>query len=181
MLKRILYTLATLFLVYQSTRLIMAFPVIKVSSIVGIIILAFLINLYITGVFAFLSFVFGVEKTLPDSYYKIKSPHFLAKFFKYTGGEYFRIFLLNTFWASKKQQNKYFDGTRTGIKNFITKSKKSEWGHLLPFIIISFASVYLFVLNMNYLAMATFIINVIGNFYPIILQRHHRARLSRFM
>lgn len=111
MLKKILYILATLYLVSQSARLIAGFPVIKVSSFIGIIILAFVINLYITGVFAFLSFTFGVENTLPNSYYKIKSPQFLSKFFKYIGGEYFRIFLLNTFWASKKQRNKYFDGT----------------------------------------------------------------------
>jgi len=181
MLKKILYMLATLYLVIQSVRLIAGFPVIKVSSVIGIIILAFIINLYITGVFAFLSFSFGVEKTLPNSYYKIKSPRFLAMLFRYLGGEYFRIFLLNTFWAIKKQRNKYFDGTRTGIKNFIIQSKKSEWGHLIPFVIICFASAYLFFLNMNALAVVTMFINIIGNFYPIILQRHHRIRLSRFM
>jgi hypothetical protein len=160
----------------------MAFPVIKVSAVSGIIILAFLINLYITGVFAFLSFTFGVEKTLPNSYYKIKSPNFLACFFSNIQAENILEFSYSIhFGQANKQRNKYFDGTRTGIENFITQSKKSEWGHLLPFIIISFASVYLFVLDMNYLAIATLIINVIGNFYPIILQRQHRIRLSRFM
>lgn len=55
---------------------------------------------------------------------------------------------------------------------------KSEFGHLIPFIIISFVSSYLILIDLVKLILFTLLINLIGNLYPIILQRHHRMRIQ---
>lgn len=55
---------------------------------------------------------------------------------------------------------------------------KSEFGHLIPFLILSIVSIYLLMVGLSKLAVFTLLINVIGNFYPIILQRHHRMRIQ---
>ncbi len=55
---------------------------------------------------------------------------------------------------------------------------KSEFGHLLPFVVIVVVSVYLIMIGKSRLGVASMIINLIGNLYPVILQRHHRMRIQ---
>ena len=114
----------------------------------------------------------------PESYYKIYDPKKLKKTYTFFKVELFRQFLLATLWKSQKQRAKYFNGKKDGIPNLIEQSMKSEFGHLIPFVIICFLSVYLLVLGQTKLGICTFTINVIGNFYPIILQRYHRMRIQ---
>lgn len=140
--------------------------------------MAWIINLFVTGVFALPTFAFSVQKLLPGSYYKIRNPRKLKTFFKKINGELFRKFLLATLWKSQKQRAKHFDGTVKGIENLETQSKKAEFGHLIPFILLVFIAIYLVFVGQWKLAIPTLLINIIGNFYPIILQRHHRMRTS---
>lgn len=89
------------------------------------------------------------------------------------------MFLLATVWRNKQQQKKYFNGRSDDIKSFEIKTKKSEFGHLIPFVIITILCVYFFITNFKKLAIITFFINCIFNWYPVILQRYHRMRLIR--
>ena len=86
--------------------------------------------------------------------------------------------LLATFWKGQKQRRKYFNGKKNGISNLEEQSMKSEFGHLIPFIIICFLCLYLIVIGQSKLAVFTLLINFVGNLYPIILQRHHRMRIE---
>ena len=52
------------------------------------------------------------------------------------------------------------------------------FGHLIPFLIVSFLSFYYVLIEIVKLGVSTRIINFIGNFHPIILQRHHRMRIE---
>jgi hypothetical protein len=74
---------------------------------VEILLLSFLLNLFITGVFAFAGFAYQTSKVLPDSYYLIKNPVFLKQLYKFIGVKYFRIFLLVLFWGKKNNRAKY--------------------------------------------------------------------------
>ena len=94
------------------------------------------------------------------------------------GVERFKKFLLATFWRNKDQRNKYFNGSRKGIATLVEQSKKSEFGHLVPFVLLSLASIYLLIIGMTFLASLTFLINILGNLYPVLLQRHHRMRIQ---
>ncbi len=138
-----------------------------------------LFNIFVTGVFAFAVFALPVERLLPSDYYRIEDGKRLINFSKKIGIESFRRFLLATVWQNKEKQKGYFDGSLAGLQHFIINTKKSEFGHLLPFVILTGISVVLIFYTKFLTAFVTFLINIIFNFYPIILQRQHRVRTQR--
>ncbi len=101
--------------------------------------------------------------------------------YKILGIKYFKWLLLLFFWGKKNNREKYFDGSRRGINNLLFQSKQSEFGHLGAFFVISI--IVGFLLSEKYYLLVSFamIINIIGNFYPVILQRHHRMRVAKLM
>ncbi|AUC82374.1 hypothetical protein CW733_09610 [Lacinutrix sp. Bg11-31] len=168
----------SLFLVWQSYSILSVIDKIEINSWWFTIILAFVINLFITGIFAFLGFALPTQELISNSYYKVSNPKRLKKTYTFLKVAIFRKFLLTTFWRSKKQQRKYFNGTLEGITTLEVQSKKSEFGHLIPFVVIIAISIYFIILGLITLAIITVAINIIGNLYPIILQRHHRMRIQ---
>jgi hypothetical protein len=178
MIKKILLSLASLFLIWQSYNLLYNIHKLDINSWGISFFIAWLINLFITGVFAFSGFAFPTQKLLPPYYYRILQPKKLQQIFKVLKVNWFRKVLLATLWKRRKQRKEFFDGTKSGIANLVEQSMKSEFGHLLPFIIICFVSGYLLVVGQTTLAVFSLLINFIGNFYPILLQRHHRMRIQ---
>lgn len=178
-IKKALFIIFSIFLTYQSYKLIVVIDEVSNSSWANSIMFALLFNLFITGIFAFLGFALPTQKILPNSYYEIKNSKKLTFIYNVFKVDWFRNFLLLTFWKNKKQRRKYFNGKLNGIRNFIVQTKKSEFGHLLPFVFILILSAFLFLKGLQKLAIITFAVNWIFNWYPIILQRHHRMRIQR--
>ena len=134
--------------------------------------------MFITGIFAFTGFALPTENLLPDSCYVVSRSRQLKQVFRVFKVEWFREFLLATVWRSKAQQKLFFDGTKEGIANFERQSKKSEFGHLIPFVIIICVSIYCFSIGFVRLGILIMLFNILGNLYPVILQRHHRMRIQ---
>lgn len=180
-MKKIGLVLMSIFLMYQSYTLLKNLEHFNAQKIGFAFLEAWLISVFITGIFAFLGFGFPTHKLISSSYYQIKNPNRLKKLYSLLKVEWFRKFLLATFWKSKKQRTSYFDGKRSGINHFIDQSQKAEFGHLMPFIVLMLLSIY-FVCTVFYL-FGIFILwwNCIGNLYPIILQRHHRMRIEKMI
>lgn len=178
MIRKILFSIASIFLIWQSYGLFYNLEYMKIDSWGLLIFIAWIINLFITGIFAFAGFAFPTQKLLPKSYYKVYHPKRLKKVYKLLKVEVFRQILLATLWKSQKQRQKYFNGKKDGIANLVSQSMKSEFGHLVPLVIICFISIYLFGIGRIKLSIFTFLINLIGNLYPIILQRYHRMRIQ---
>ena len=143
--------------------------------------MAWVLNMIITGAFAFMVFAWPAAKLLPDAYYEISNPSSLKSIFKLLGGERFRKFLLLTFWKNKSRQKEYFTGKKSGLLGLDFQSRQSEFGHLLPFVILLITSGLLIWENLYVLAFLTLVFNIAGNFYPILLQRHHRMRISSIL
>ena len=141
---------------------------------------AFLFCLFITGTFAFVGFVFPTYKILPDRYYHIKSPKILLKIYSLLKVNIFKKALLLAFWGKKKNRNRYFNGNKSGIKQFIENTKQSEFGHLAAFIALSSLSILLIYNEFWLTSIITLFINLIGNFYPVLLQRFHRSRITKW-
>lgn len=179
MIRKILLIAASLFLIWQSYKFIGLIEDVHIDSWLLIVFLAWVINMFITGIFAFAVFALPVENLLPNTYYQIRNPKLLKKIYNWFNVNLFRKFLLATLWREKKKQKKYFNGRADGIDNLITQSKKSEFGHLLPFFILCLVSIRLMIIGSWPLGIATFVINWLGNWYPVILQRHHRMRIAR--
>jgi hypothetical protein len=143
------------------------------------LIFAFLLNLFATGIFAFVGFAFPTNRLLPKRYYRIHQPEAVAWWYDLLGVPIFRKFLMITFWGKEKNRKKYFNGTRTGIRNFVYQTKQSEFGHLAAFMLIGILIIILVFHQFYQMAFMASVINMIGNLYPIILQRHHRMRLGK--
>jgi hypothetical protein len=179
--KKLLLSFFSIFLAFRSVELYkfiqMAGP--AHFNWIGILGVSFALNLFITGVFALLGFAFLTNKVLPNSYYQIKDSKKLNMVYKILGVEYFKILLLMFFWGKKKNRKKYFDGTKTGIDNFDTQTRQSEFGHLAALITIMIVSFKLLMTGHFEIFYITSVINLVGNLYPIILQRTHRIQIER--
>lgn len=180
-LKKAVFTAFSIFLMYRSYELVSVLLKRDLTQL-GVgqeVFFAILLNVFITGVFAFPGFVFPTNKLLPNGFYLIKHPVALTQLYALLKVDWFRKGLLLVFWGKKGNRKRYFNGSRNGIQNFIYQSKQSEFGHLGPFIAISLVSGALLAKGQPVLVVVAMFINTVGNFYPIILQRHHRMRITR--
>ena len=177
--KRVLLTLAALFLLWQSVKLTPQLPQFAGVDWPWRILLAWVYNLFVTGVFAFAGFAYPTQRLLPPAYYRIHRPARLDWWYRRLGVAYFRSALLATLWRGKEQSARYFNGRRDGVAQLREQSEKSEFGHLIPLVILTGVSSWLVASGATWLALATQVINVIGNLYPVLLQRFHRMRLQR--
>lgn len=181
--KKILFSLLSLFLIWQSYQLAESLYRTTAAELdTGqIIMVAFMINLFITGIFAFPGFVFPTHQLLGKAYFSIRNENRLKRIYKVLGVDYFKYLLLFTFWGREKNRKKYFNGTKSGLNNFNYQSLQSETGHFLSFINILLFSVLLIFKAYIFLAVLTILINILANFYPVILQRYHRMRIKRVL
>ena len=165
LLKIILFLGFSLFLIYQSFLLIAGVLKNEIQNftILQCLTLSFLINLFITGIFAFPGFVLPTSKLLGKSYYQIRSPRKLIALYRYLGVDAFRKILLVLFWGKKKNRLKCFDGTRKGLENFTYQTKQSEFGHLVSSIVITFISILTLIRGYLAIFIMTTVINVIVN------------------
>lgn len=182
MLKKIILTAFSLILAYNTVKLTAVFFKLNPEdfSRFASIVSAFAFNLMITGSVAFLGFAYPTNKLLPDSYYQIKQPKTLNSIYKWLGVEYFRILLLKTFYR-KDDNKKYFTGTKSGILLFDYNTKQSEFGHLIAFLLLILFSIILFFEGHKSVFVWILPINIVLNFYPIILQRKHRIIIQRMI
>ena len=180
-LKKILFLLFALFLLYRSIELLKH---LNNSSPLDFsfgesLLIAFLLTLFITGVFAFPGFVVPTSKVMPSKYWVPKNPTLLNSLFDRMGVNTFKSILVLLFWGRKGNQKKYYNGTRKGLEAFNYETKQSEFGHLGAFVFLLLASVFLLLKGYYLLVVLTTVLNIISNLYPVILQRHHRIRIYR--
>ncbi|MCP4124874.1 MAG: hypothetical protein GY751_24290 [Bacteroidetes bacterium] len=100
--KKILFTLFAIFLLWQSFELVSGLIQSEVLDVGKSLVNAFMINLYITGIFAFPGFVFPTHKLIGSAYYKLRNPKVLMKMYRMLGVSYFRWLLLVVFWGRKE-------------------------------------------------------------------------------
>lgn len=181
MIKKVLLVLGSLFLISQSFKITQLIIELSITSIGLSIFLAWLLTLFITGIFALSGFALPTQVLLPENYYFISAPKNLSLIYKLLKVEIFRKLLLATLWKSQKMRKGHFSGGKLGLKQLILQSRKSEFGHILPFIVISFTCIYLIIEGEILISIIALIINVVGNLYPVILQRYHRMRVQRLV
>lgn len=177
--KQVLLIMASIFLVFQSFGLLSGVDYYTDIGFWTAILLAWVINMFVTGIFAFAGFALPTHRLLPTRYYQVANPDQLKWFYQVFGVERFRKLLLVTLWRNKAQQQRYFNGRPDGLKHLEEQSQKAEFGHLLPFLILTVVSIYIIFFVQPVLGVLCLGINLMGNFYPVLLQRHHRMRLQR--
>lgn len=182
-LKKVFFPLFSVFLVFRSYELMKQVLSNQASSytVIEVCFIAFLLTLFITGIFALTGFAYPTNRILPDSYYKIKKPDLLMKIATWMGVPYFKYLLLISFWGKPKNRKKYFNGTKQGLENFMYQTKQSEFGHVAPFVIILILCGILAFHGHILITAISMLINMIGNLYPVILQRTHRIQIQRIL
>ena len=144
-------------------------------------IIVFLSTLFITGFFAFTGFAMPTYRLFPRGYYRVRFPELLHFWYRYLGGAPFRIFLKIFFWGPNNTKMRFFNGRRDDIPRMIRVTKQSEFSHLLAFIFILVFSFDMLFLGFTWIFWGTMGVNVIGNLYPVLLQRIHRERIPRVL
>lgn len=181
MLKKILFPIIAIFLAYRSYELLKTLWFAEPSALILPIriLIAFLLNLFITGIFAFPGFAYKTNRILGENYYRIKDPDLISRLSKLLKVEYFKKFLLLVFWGKKENRQKFFDGTKLGLDNFDYQTRQSEFGHLAALIVIQIVVFFMLFKGHYAIAFFTTLLNFISNFYPVLLQRTHRIQISR--
>ncbi len=176
-IKKIVFPIISAFLLVKTIELIQELIVHDPQK--QALIWAFLLCLYITGIFAFMGFAYATHQLLPRRYFTLKNPRRLQQAYRSLGVEYYKKMLLWAYWGRRKNRQKYFDGSRQGLKNLVYQTKQSEVGHAAAFITILGVSLLLLFHNRVVVFIGMSIINIMGNLYPVILQRYHRLRIER--
>lgn len=147
MFKKIFFPIFAAFLAFRSYEMLKTLWFVEPSDFVLLnkILLSVLLNLFITGIFAFIGFAYNTNRILGDNYYQIKNPKLISKLYKHLKVEYFKMFVLLLFWGKKKNRQKYFDGTRLGLEKFDYRTRQSEFGHLASLIVIQCAVLFLLI------------------------------------
>ena len=178
-IKKLLHAGFSLFLIWQTFLLLENLSFNRSLSFSQSLLNAILLNLFVTGIFTIV-YSFPVYKLLPDNYYRINNPERLKSFCNLIKIEYFKKILLVTFWGKKQNKKYFFNGTRNGFAEFKLNTLKSEFGHFVGFVVVMILTIYIGIKINIFIALLAFVINIIFNFYPFILQRYHRLRLARF-
>jgi len=178
--KKILFMLFAVFLIYisYSNLIIINNSGTDISEFKAIL-FGIYFTICVTGIFAFSGFVFSTYKLLPESYYKIWNPVLLKKVYSILGVHYFSKAVVAVFYNKKKIKQMYFSGDSAGIHAFSAQTKQDEFGHIFPFIIICLYTIYLLICKSYVLAVSVFVSNMLFNFYPVLMQRQHRAYKSK--
>lgn len=103
-LKKYLFLIFAFFLTYRLIELyrLIASSGLETNSFYTALFLAFIMNLYATGILAFISFSLSISKILPNKYYLPKYPDILNFAYKYLGLGQFKTFLMLFFWGKKR-------------------------------------------------------------------------------
>jgi hypothetical protein len=181
MVKKILFPLIAIFLAFRSYEIIRTLWLADPSefSLRIKLLLSFLLNLFITGIFAFMGFAYKTNRLLPENFYRIKNKELTSKLYNILHVEYFKKFLLLLFWGKQKNRQKYFDGSKSGLENLDYQTRQSEFGHLAALVMIQLSVVTMFIKGHYLIAILTTALNFISNFYPVLLQRNHRIQIER--
>lgn len=177
---RISLAVATsLFLAWQSAVVFDVLLRVRPDSWWLLALVAWLFNMGVTGAFAIVGFVLPTYRVLPESYYRVRRPCRLKAVCRALRVDLFGRALLATLWRDRAQRQRFFDGRASGLEHLDKQSRSAEFGHAVPFVLVTAASVAWALSGAVALAGLALGFNVFGNLYPVLLQRHHRMRVQR--
>jgi hypothetical protein len=146
------------------------------ASIGIVLIQSIRLDFYLLNIFA-ICFAWPIHRLFPDSYYEAVRSESFASVCTFLRIKQFRKLLRLTFWRAWLSKRFFFDGTRNGLAKFDQNTRRAEFIHTVAFVVILLASLRIGMSGDRLLAGAVFLVNVIWNFYPVILQRYQRSRL----
>ena len=101
------------------------------------------------------------------------------KNFENFGINFYRKLLVLVGWEKLNKKANPVNGNLETLINLQYKTKQSELGHLIIFLIVTGFTIYVIIKFTFIKSLWLIFLNVILNVYPIFLQRYNRPRLKR--
>lgn len=119
------------------------------------------------------------NSVLQSPYFNQQSWERRGKIYTYFGVDAFRKMLVLIGWEKLIRKSNPIEKNTQALINLHHQTKKSELGHLLIFLIILAFNIYVALRFGPLKSVWLFILNILLNFYPVILQRYNRPRIER--
>jgi len=128
-----------------------------------------------------LSLTQTLKPKLTSNYYATKQWENGGRIYRYIGVNLFRKILVWIGWEKLNKKTNPVEKSLNSLSALEYGTRQSEFGHLVIFMIVLVITVFValkFGLSKAWWLLG---LNLILNFYPIILQRYNRPRLKRAM
>lgn len=133
--------------------------------------------------FLLMSCVFAFTETLKSElnspYYTEKSWEQRGKIYESFGINFFRKLLVWIGWEKLNKKANPIEKNTKALMHLHYKTKQSELGHIIILIIVLGFTIYVAFKYGVVQSLSLLILNILLNFYPILLQRYNRPRIER--
>lgn len=133
--------------------------------------------------FLLMSCVFAFTETLKSelasSYYDEKAWEQRGKIYESFGIHFFRKLLVWIGWEKLNKKANPIEKNTKALLHLHYKTKQSELGHIIILIIVLGFNIYVAFKFGVLQSLWLLILNIVLNFYPILLQRYNRPRIER--
>ncbi len=121
-----------------------------------------------------------VKYTLPDAWFRFREVE-SVRLYRQLGVGLFRTFLLKSPFRSLNTQIHLNTRKREALRELDTHMRNSEANHVIAFVITLLATLAYGYFNDGRFFFWLSVFNVLGNVYPVLLQRYNRIRLARLI
>lgn len=119
------------------------------------------------------------QPKLVSSYYNSQNWEANGQFYKHFGVNYYRKLLVLTGW--EKMNKSKSPVKKNTLTNLEYKTRQSEFGHLVIFIIVLLVNIFV-VFKFRFIdSVWLLVLNILLNFYPILVQRFNRPRIRKLI
>ena len=143
------------------------------------LVFAWVLNLLLMILFLNLGETFNLKLT--SSYFGAKTWEKEGNIYHYFGINFFRKLLVYTGW---EKLNKAVNPVNKNLKSLLhleLGTRKSEFFHLMIFIIVMGFNIFVVINDGFAQSLWLLFLNMLLNFYPVILQRFNRPRLQKLI
>lgn len=116
---------------------------------------------------------------LNSTYFASKDWEQRGKIYEWIGINLFRKFLVIIGWERMNKKANPIEKNKQALEHNLLRTKKSELGHLIIFVLVAIASLAVVVQSGIKSALWLSLFNILFNLYPVLLQRYNRPRIER--
>ncbi len=126
-----------------------------------------------------LMFTETLKSACTSNYFKEQNWEQKGKIYEQLGIHFFRKLLVIVGWEKLNKKENPVKNNLAALVHLEYRTKQSELGHLIIFFIVGGFAIYV-AIRYSFSASAWLIfLNLLLNFYPILLQRYNRPKLQR--
>ena len=169
----------------KKTLSLIIIPVIAIGSVIALIYYIKMDTFAFAWALNFMLMLFvsmfsgALKSPLTSSYYNQNTWERSGEIYRYLGIDFFRKLLVWIGWEKLIRKSSPIEKNTKALAHLHYQTKRSEIDHLIIFVIVMVFNVFVATRYGILKSLSLFILNVILNLYPILLQRYNRPRIER--